>query len=172
VKAIPKTLKWTRPLTSSYQAPRSPPLLSEAVPSESSVRYRTPTRYASIGPGTGRWYFGTNSGVRYNRYGRVWSMKRAVSERSTVVAAKGQVSSDLGGEVAILDLDAGMYYGLEEVGARIWELVQEPRLVEEIQATILKEYEVDPARGRHDVLALLQELVDKGLVEVRDEAPA
>ncbi len=106
------------------------------------------------------------------RHAKISSMKGVITEHSTVVAAKGQVSSDLGGEVAILNLDAGMYYGLEEVGARIWELVQEPRLVEEIQAAILKEYEVDPARGRHDVLALLQELVDKGLVEVRDEAPA
>jgi hypothetical protein len=99
-------------------------------------------------------------------------MKNPVSERSTVVAVKHQVSSDLGGEVAILDLGAGMYYGLDEVGARIWELVQEPRMVEEIQGFILDEYGVDPATGRRDVLALLQELADKRLIEVRDETPA
>jgi hypothetical protein len=99
-------------------------------------------------------------------------MKDVISESSTVVAVKHQVSSDLGGEVAILDLDAGMYYGMDEVGARIWELVQEPRLVEEIQAVILDEYEVDPATGKRDVLALLQQLTDKGLVEVKDEKSA
>jgi Coenzyme PQQ synthesis protein D (PqqD) len=62
-----------------------------------------------------------------------------------------------------------MYYGLNEVGARIWELVQEPRKVEEIQAVILDEYEVDPASGKRDVLALLQQLADRGLAEVGDE---
>jgi hypothetical protein len=99
-------------------------------------------------------------------------MKGMISESSTVVAVKHQVSSDLGGEVAILDLDAGMYYGMDEVGARIWELVQEPRLVEEIQAVILDEYEVDPATGKRDVLVLLQQLTDNGLVEVQDEKSA
>ena len=95
-----------------------------------------------------------------------------VSERSNVVAAAHQVSSDLGGEVAILDLGAGVYYGLDEVGARIWELIQKPRAVEEVQDVILNEYDVDPAGGKRDVVSLLQELADKGLVEVRDETPA
>jgi hypothetical protein len=99
-------------------------------------------------------------------------MSDALSERSTVVAVNHQVSSDLGGEVAILDLEAGMYYGLEEVGARVWALAQEPRTVQEIQDRIVDEYEVDPASGRRDVLALLQQLADKGLVEATNEPPA
>jgi hypothetical protein len=94
-------------------------------------------------------------------------MKKELSERSTVVAAKNQVSSDLGAEVAILNLPAGMYYGLNDAGARIWELAQEPRGVGEIQAIILEEYEVEPTRGKHDVLALLQELAHEGLIEVK-----
>ena len=99
-------------------------------------------------------------------------MKRKVSKHTIVVAAEGQVSSDLGGEVAILDLERGTYYGLDEVGARIWELVQEPAAVSEVQATVIEEYDVEPARAERDVLALLQRLAEEGLVEVRDEAPA
>jgi Coenzyme PQQ synthesis protein D (PqqD) len=53
-------------------------------------------------------------------------MRRIVSLESTVVAAAEQVSSEIGEEVAILDLKAGTYYGLDAVGARIWELIQEP----------------------------------------------
>jgi Coenzyme PQQ synthesis protein D (PqqD) len=98
-------------------------------------------------------------------------MKSVVSEHSTVVVVKDQVSSDLGGEVAILNLSAGMYYGLDDVGARIWDLVQEPRVVNHIQGTILEEYDVDPARGKRHVLALLQELANEGLIEVNDESP-
>jgi hypothetical protein len=99
-------------------------------------------------------------------------MKSAVSEHSTVVAAQGQVSSDLGGEVAILNLDAGMYYGLDEVGARIWELIQEPKIVKQIQIAILVEYDVESSRGEHDVLTLLQDLADEGLIEVKNETTA
>jgi hypothetical protein len=99
-------------------------------------------------------------------------MKREISERSTVVAAKDQVSSDLGGEVAILDLTGGVYYGLDEVGARIWELIQEPIVVDQIQATLVEEYAADRTRIRRDVLAFLQRLADEELVEVTDEVSA
>ena len=99
-------------------------------------------------------------------------MKRAVSLGSTVVATEGQVSSDLGDEVAILDLKAGMYYGLDSVGARVWNLVQEPRTVEEIRNILTSEYEVDPYRCERDLIALLQRLLDEGLIEVSDEALA
>ena len=90
-----------------------------------------------------------------------------VSGSSTVVAAKDQVSSDLGGEVAILDLKAGVYYGLDAVGARIWSLIEEPRTVNEIRGILLEEYDVEPERCERDLLALLRRLADEGLVEVR-----
>jgi hypothetical protein len=99
-------------------------------------------------------------------------MKSAVSSRSTVTATSGQVSSDLGGEVAILDLKAGAYYGLDAVGARVWELIQEPREVAEVRDVILDEYEVEPEQCERDLITLLQELADKGLIEVRDETSA
>ena len=83
------------------------------------------------------------------------------------MSAKDQVSSDLGGEVAILDLKAGVYYGLDAVGARIWSLIQEPITVNEIRDILLEEYEVEPERCEHDLLALLRRLADEGLVEVR-----
>jgi hypothetical protein len=98
-------------------------------------------------------------------------MKSTVSRSSTVVAAKNQVSSDLGGEVAILDLKAGMYYGLDEVGARIWELIQEPRAVREVHNMLLSQYDVERERCERDLLSLLQQLADEGLVEVRNESP-
>jgi len=94
-----------------------------------------------------------------------------VSQRSTVVAAEDQVSSDLGGETAILDLKAGMYYGLDDVGARVWDLIQEPRDVGEVRDTLLEEYDVAPERCERDLLALLQRLADEGLIVVQNAAP-
>ena len=44
-----------------------------------------------------------------------------------MVATKDQVSCDLAGEAAILNIKSGVYYGLDPVGARIWNLMQEPR---------------------------------------------
>ena len=99
-------------------------------------------------------------------------MKKALVMSSSVVATKDQVSSDLGGEVAILHLEAGTYYGLDAVGARAWSLIQEPRTLREIRDVLVSEYEVEPARCERDLIALLHGLVEEGLVEVRDRTLA
>ena len=87
-----------------------------------------------------------------------------------VVVSQDQVSCELGGETAILNLKAGVYYGLNEVGARIWKLIHEPKRVSEIHDTILEEYEVEPDRCEADILVLLQALLDNGLIEVKNES--
>ncbi len=99
-------------------------------------------------------------------------MSTAISEQTIVVAAKDQVSCDLAGEAAILNIKSGVYYGLDPVGARIWGLVQEPRAVKEIQSTIVGEYDVEPARCSQDLLSLLQKLLSEGLIEVKDGSTA
>ena len=98
-------------------------------------------------------------------------MKRTLSASSNVVATKDQVSSDLAGEVAILHLKAGTYYGLDAVGARIWSLLQKPTTVGEIRDAIVHEYEVEPDRCENDVIALLQKLAREELIEVSDATP-
>jgi hypothetical protein len=95
-----------------------------------------------------------------------------VEVNSSVVAAKEQVSSDLAGEAVILDFKSGVYYGLNEVGASIWNLIQEPKTVNEIRDAILEEYEVEPEQCDRDLKELLKQLADKGLIEVRNETAA
>jgi hypothetical protein len=71
-----------------------------------------------------------------------------VSISSIVVAVKDQLSCDLAGEAVILNLKSGMYYGLDPVGARIWQLIQVPMAVKHIQDTILDEYDVEASQVR------------------------
>lgn len=96
-------------------------------------------------------------------------LERRVTGYSSIVATKDQVSSDLGGEAVILALKSGVYYGLNDVGTRIWNLIQEPRTLNEIQDAILEEYEVEPECCADELLALLQELLATELIEVSDE---
>jgi hypothetical protein len=92
-----------------------------------------------------------------------------VEAYSIVVAAKEQVSSDLAGEAVILDFKSGVYYGLNEVGARIWNLIQQPKTVSEIRDAIVAEYEIEPELCDRDLKALLQQLEASGLIEVSNE---
>ena len=88
---------------------------------------------------------------------------------SIIAAAQQQVSSDIGGETAILNLKNGVYYGLDPVGTRIWELIQEPITVKVIKETILAEYEVESERCENDLLALLNDMAKENLIDVTED---
>jgi Coenzyme PQQ synthesis protein D (PqqD) len=94
-------------------------------------------------------------------------VERMVPGDSIVVAAKDQVSCDLAGEAVILHLKSGMYYGLNTVGARIWDLIQAPMTVDALRDTLLQEYNVEPQLCERELLTLLEELAVQGLVEVK-----
>jgi hypothetical protein len=89
---------------------------------------------------------------------------------SIVGAGRNQISADRAGEAVILNLGTGMYYELAGVGARIWELIREPTQVADVRDTILQEYDVKLERCERDLLDLLEQLADTGLIEVRDAA--
>jgi hypothetical protein len=95
---------------------------------------------------------------------------RAISETAVLVAAGDLLASDFGAEQVILNLQDGVYYGLEDVGARIWQLLQKPTTIPAIVAALVREYDVDPARCERDLRALLGDLVARTLVEVRERA--
>ncbi len=89
-----------------------------------------------------------------------------------MVASADQVSTDLGDEAVILHFQVGVYYGLDEVGRRVWSLLPNSPRVSEICDVIVAEYEVDPEQCETDVKALLGELLEAGLVEVADDSAA
>jgi hypothetical protein len=88
---------------------------------------------------------------------------------SIVVAQSAQVSSELAGDTVILDLKSGQYYSLNEVGTRVWNLIQKPRTVQEIHQIILDEYDVESEQCSSDLFSMLEELNAIGLIEVQHE---
>ena len=96
--------------------------------------------------------------------------KLALSASSAVVATSDQVSSDLAGEAVILSLSSGVYYGLNEAGASIWNLIQQPKTIKEIHEALLQYYDVEASQCKQDILTLLTELSEVGLIKVIDEA--
>ena len=70
----------------------------------------------------------------------------------------------VGDETVILDLASGTYFGLDPVGARVWQLMGESRALAEICETMLEEYEVEREQLEADVLRLVTELAERGLI--------
>jgi len=73
---------------------------------------------------------------------------------------------ELDGESVILDLDSESYFGLDEVGTRIWQAVTEAATIQDAFDTLSAEYEVAPDTLRDDLNKLLGTLLDRGLIEV------
>ena len=97
-------------------------------------------------------------------------MNHDITGESRVVAARDQVSCDLDGEAAILNLATGVYYGLDSIGATIWQQIQTPATVNDVRAALMKAYDVDAETAEADLLSFLAEMMKEGLVELAPDA--
>ncbi len=88
---------------------------------------------------------------------------------SVVAASVDQLSCDLGGETAILNRKSGRQYRLDEVGSRIWGLIQKPVPVAEVRDALLEEYEVAAEQCEAELIEVLERLAGAGLIEVHAE---
>lgn len=92
----------------------------------------------------------------------------SIPDSATVSIASDVLGSELGSEVVMLSLQDGTYYGLDDVGAEVWRLVQTPTTIGRIVAALVEMYDVDAQRCRRDVISLVATLRDRRLVDVRD----
>ena len=76
------------------------------------------------------------------------------------------VAREVGEETVILDLANGIYYGLDAVGARIWQLMVGGQTLTQVCDVMLVEYEVTRENIERDVLTLVQTLMERQLISV------
>ncbi|HXM89002.1 MAG TPA: PqqD family protein [Candidatus Acidoferrum sp.] len=88
-------------------------------------------------------------------------------DESRIAVSTDQVSCDLEGEVAILNLKNSVYYGLNPVAASVWSLIQKPKTFAEIRDALLDMYEVESAQLESDLQVLLGQLSEQGLIDIQ-----
>lgn len=84
--------------------------------------------------------------------------------------ASDQLSCELDGEIAILNLESKLYFGLTDVAATLWNALEEPRSLDELISSILAEYAVEKDQCCADVIAFLGELETRGLLVAKGPA--
>lgn len=75
------------------------------------------------------------------------------------------VSSHMDDEIVMMSIEQGEYYGINPVGSRIWELLEQPRTFAGLCDILLEEYDVPVEECRRDVLAFIEQLFEKKLVK-------
>lgn len=81
------------------------------------------------------------------------------------------VARTLEGEAVLLDLESERYFGLDEVGTRMWSELAATGSVTAAFEVLRSEYDVDPAVLRRDLEELASRLVQAGLLERHDSRP-
>ncbi len=77
---------------------------------------------------------------------------------------------ELAGEGVLLDLKSQRYFGLDPVGTRIWQLLDEQRQTDDVLQAMLEEFDVEEGRLRKDLDAFFHRLTDAGLIELLPQA--
>jgi hypothetical protein len=84
----------------------------------------------------------------------------------SIVVSKDVLFRELDDEAVLLNLTTGIYFGLNPLGTRIWQLIVEERSLSRVLETMLHEYDVDRTVGETDLLELARQLCVNGLGEI------
>lgn len=93
-----------------------------------------------------------------------------VSLDASVAIPEDVIFRELDGEAIILNLATGTYFGLDEVGTRVWMLLTESSNIRRVIDVMTGEYDVKSVELERDVLELVSQLSDKGLVKLQPPA--
>lgn len=79
------------------------------------------------------------------------------------------IANQMDGEIVMMSVDNGEYYGLDETGTRIWELLEAPVKISELVDSLIMEFEVAREECATDTLEFLNDLFEKDLLLIKDE---
>jgi hypothetical protein len=87
-----------------------------------------------------------------------------INETAVWTPSKNVVACDVEGEMVLLDLQSGTYFGLNGVGAEIWNQISQRKSMGEIQRHLLSTYNVAPERCEAELQTLVMQLSERGLL--------
>jgi len=90
----------------------------------------------------------------------------AIGSDDLVRWSRDPLAAEVSGQVVLMSVARGAYYGLDDTGSDIWRRLEQPVRVSDLCAALCHAYDGDPEKVEADVLAFLRRLVGEGLVEV------
>lgn len=94
------------------------------------------------------------------------SETKTLDRDSSVQRNPDMIFTDFGVEMVMLSMEDSRYYGINEVGVRVWELMESPMIIAGIIDAICEEFDVSAQQCEQDLLAFLAQLQQKNMVVV------
>jgi hypothetical protein len=86
----------------------------------------------------------------------------------TVIISPDVLTQEVSGEMILLDLSKEQYLGLNDVGTKVWQLLQEGKNLEMVFETLLEEYDIDAELLKSDLNQLISDMHEAEVVEVKE----
>jgi hypothetical protein len=100
------------------------------------------------------------------------NQKQKIGRSTIVVRVEGLCTGELDGEAVLMSIDQGRYHGMDQIGTRIWRLIETPLVISDLCDQLRKEYRVTPEECERDVMAFLDQLAQANLLRVIDDSSA
>lgn len=89
-----------------------------------------------------------------------------ISFSNRLRAADHVLYRELDGESVLLNMRTESYYGLDDVGTRMWRLLTTNETIQGSYERLAEEYEVSESRLEKDLRTLIEELIEHDLVKI------
>lgn len=99
-------------------------------------------------------------------------LEEATLEKMIFSRKKSAIFSDLDGELVILEMESGVYYGLDSMGSHIWGLMEKKISFNDMISSLLDEFSVSVEQCRKEVKQFLQQMVENQLLAIDPGANA
>lgn len=90
----------------------------------------------------------------------------ALTESSVIERTQGLLASELDGEIVMLNVQRGNYYGLSGVAKRVWELLDGPKSINQVCMALQAEFEVAHDQCVKDVVVFVEKMINENMVRV------
>lgn len=101
--------------------------------------------------------------MRWNRRNK---MKREITLKTIIAHKKDLPSTNIDGEIALMNIETGKYFTMNLVGSDIWNKTINPISVENLVSSMKNEYDIDIDTCRQQVLIFLEKLLCEGIIEI------
>jgi len=91
-------------------------------------------------------------------------LKKEIGPKTILRRDVDLLFNQIDGEVVMLSIENSKYYGMDKVGSRIWELLENPLTFKELVNILMDEYNVSEDKCTNDTLCFLVKLRDRKLL--------
>jgi hypothetical protein len=95
-----------------------------------------------------------------------------ISLDTVVTQVASLMSNKIDDEIVMMSVENDMYYGMDIVGSRVWELLAHPQSVANVCEALMAEFDVDQETCHREVLAFVEKLYEYQVIQIVPSAAA